>query len=176
GIYALTGCESGSDSSEVEGIPLGRFTGLVGNDNSTGIYEELAGYAYFYLNEKDSTLQIALESSVVSSEKLTYVYLIIQPDSIPNPGPYSLRDIDSFDQFDSTGFSGLYVSPILALGYLYYSESGTIVVESVSEEGIKGTLSGRFYYKVSVGPDEYSRSYTDIEADFNAIIWDESKF
>lgn len=175
-VIFLGGCKSESTSSDSDEIPLGRFEGLVGIDQNAGLYEELAGYSYFYTNVEDTLLEIALESTLVSTTNKTYVYAFIKSMNMLTPGTYSFNNVDNVSEFFESGFSGLYISPEIGNGRSYYSESGTVTIESVSNEGVRGLIEGRFFYKAPTGKDEFTRVYTTLEAEFNAVYWNESLF
>ena len=168
---------SSTDPEADSGKPsYGHFFGTVGGENKPGIYEELSGYAFSYYVEADSVFEISLESNLVSKTDFTYLHFFIKGGEHITTGVYNLRNIDQVYGIDETGFSGVYKSPILSPGRWYYSESGTLNIESVSDEGVLGSIEGVFFKKETTGPDSYTRVYTDIAVEFNSYRNDQSKF
>ena len=91
-IVALA-CES--TNNEPEGLAFGKFEGLVGISQNTGLYEELAGQAWFSMNEIDSVFSFELYSDLISDTSKTEIVFRIKSLDLPQEGTYSFVDVDT---------------------------------------------------------------------------------
>ena len=175
-VIVVLGCNSEPNKVDLDGIPLGKFEGLVGIEPNVGLYEELNGNSYYIVHSEDSLIELSLVSTLSSSDNPTKLIDLIKREGIINSGVYDYNNIEQVDEFYTTGFSGLYICPDVGLGKRYFSESGSVTIDEVTEVGVKGELEGTFFYLAATGEDSFTRVYTTISAQFYAIYSDESIF
>ena len=175
-VIVVLGCKSEPNKVDLDDIPLGKFEGLVGIDPNVGLYEELNGNSYYIVHSEDSLIELSLVSTFSSSDNPTKLFALIKREGIINSGVYEYNNIEQVDEFYTTGFSGLYISPEVGLGKRYFSESGSVTIDQVNEVGVKGELEGTFFYLAATGEDSFTRVYTTISAQFYAIYSEESIF
>lgn len=175
-LIVLLGCKSEPNKVNLDSIPFEKFEGLVGINPNVGLYEELNWNSYYIVHSEDSLIELSLVSTISSSNNPPKLFALIKREGIINSGVYDYNNIEQVDEFYTTGFSGLYISPEVGLGKTYYSESGSVTIDEVTEVGAKGELEGTFFYLAATGEDALTRVYTTNSAQFYVIYSDESIF
>lgn len=169
GLLLLVSFACESTESEPEGLDFGKFEGLVGTSQNTGLYEELEGQAWFSLNESDSVFSFELYSGLISDTSETKLIWSIKSSDLPQEGTYSFVDVDTTQKVVSSGFTGLYLSPTVGLNEKYYPESGSLTITSIeSENGIKGAFEGVIFKVSEVDSAVFVRQYSKVTGEFYA--------
>ncbi len=163
-----TACES-STSNDPEELEFGKFKGVVGTSQNTGLYEKLEGNARFSISEIDSVFSLEFYSDFISDTNQTEIRLNIKSLEVPLVGVYNFIDVDTTLSIVTTGFTGLYISPTVGLNEKYYPESGSLTIMSSDDaNGIKGSFEGVIFKNSEVDSGEYVRQYSTFTAEFYA--------
>jgi|GEM_PF-3700380 len=161
-------CES-STNNDPEELEFGKFEGVVGTSQNTGLYEELEGRAWFSISELDSVLSLEFYSDLVSDTSQTEIILNMKSLELPSAGVYNFIDVDTTLTVVSTGITGIYFSPAAGLNEKYYPESGSLTITSSDVlNGIKGYFEGVIFKNSEVGSEVFVRQYSTFTAEFYA--------
>lgn len=166
-FLACTSSPSNSDDSSASLLP-GYFSGTAGDEQTSQLYEEFNGSARYAISDQDSTFSIVL-TSIISPGDTTQILLQTKSFDLPSEDSFLLNDVDTLNQVNTNGFSLYYRSALVDDNQIYFSESGTITINDISDIGIKGNLEGTIFQKAYIGNDEYVRVYNSIDIDFHAI-------
>lgn len=166
-FLACTRSPSDSDDSSGSLLP-GYFSGTAGEEQSSQHYEEFNGSARYAISDQDSTFSIVL-TSIISPGDTTQILLQTKSFELLDEDSFMLNDVDTLNQVKANGFSLFYRSALVDINQVYFSESGTITINDISDIGIKGNLEGTIFQRAYTGKDEYVRVYNSIDIDFHAI-------